>query len=604
MLERNGFGRWIPYARGRQVFQYGETIRDTFRARATRDQERFRASCIATATWLLENEEVVEQALQFAIDGGDYTLADRVFVSLVIGNPDAYITDRFLPTLREVPEAVLSEQPMLAFGLALALTANPILRAEAPRVAEIAVRATVDHAYVEPSIDAFSLAAMRAVARRLAWRFSDSAEASLEVVRSADALAPALLARFGDHVGTILRQLSYSLFQGGRVEEAMSTIDRSVALCSTRMTRDYSIVYAAGFYAFAGELSRARVLCSSIHTEIWPVEFRHSFMNGLGLVADGYQCLDSLDFEGAVNVLRNARSYMHTAEFWPFLTGISVSARHGQGQMLAEARRVARELAGPVPPPGVGDNAATERLYGVLALALLAGGDQRAAAQALDQQPEESPHLASARIALLLSAGKNKEAYRQTAALIELPGHTIRSLAEAQTTGAVAALRHGEPEDAWAWLGASAVAWETYGPRVHLALLAPRDRRLLWEFARERGSTSLKRYLDSPAPEARGHGLASVELTNANASCSRPFPRTRARTILLKRWSSPRTRSKASCRASTASSASRPVRPRSPSLANSDCSIPGRRGDSLPEPYPAAGMSDRLIPVPNAVRTE
>nr|WP_300151493.1 LuxR C-terminal-related transcriptional regulator [Propionicimonas sp.] len=513
MLERNGFGRWIPYARHRPVFQYVETIRDAFRARAADEPERFRRSCVITASWLLENEEVVEQALQFAIDGGDHALADRVFVSVVIGNPDSYTSDRFLATLKEVPQAALGEYPMLAFGLALALAGNPMLRGEAPPVARIAFESTARPAYIEPTIDAFSLASMQAIARRLAWRFRDSSDACLSVLRTVDAIDPALLERFGEHVGTILRQLSYSLLQGGRIDEAMSAIDRSVSLCPTQTTRNYSTVYAAGTSAFAGDLARAKVLSASIDLKAWPVEWRDSFMNGLGLVADGYARLDALDFSGAADVLRDASSYIQTAEFWPFLTGISVSARHGLGQARAEAERVTRELAAPVPPPGVGDNVATERLHAVLALAWLAGGDQRAAARALDGQPDDSPYLAIGRIAVLLAAGRDHQALQLARDLLELPGHTIRTLAETRTFGAVAALRQHEPELAWTWLSAGAVAWETYGPRVHVALLAPRDRRLLWEFARERGSASLQRYLDVPASEARASGLAAAALT-------------------------------------------------------------------------------------------
>lgn len=513
VLERNGFGRWIPYAQGRQVFQYVETIRDTFLARARRDERRFRRACVATAVWLLENEEVVEQALQFAIDGEDYALADRVFVSLVIGNPDGYTTDRFLPTLLKVPEEVLEECPMLAFGLALALLSNPIMRSEGTRVAEIAVRSGARHSYVEPAIDAFSLAAMQAISRRLALRFRDSAEASHEVVESAAALPPELAAGYGEHLGTILRQLSYSLFQGGRIEEAMATIDRSVALCPTQTTRDYSMVYAAGFRAFAGDLRRARTYSAAVDMDAWPTEFRLSFMNGPGLIADGFYCLDALDFTGAVDVLRDASSYLATAEFWPFLTGISVSARHGLGQGLAEARRVMRELAETFPPPGVGDNIATERLCGSLALALIAGGDRRGAAELLESQPESSPHLASARIALLLAEGSDREALRRAEKLLELPGHTTRTRAETQTSGAVAALRRGDRDRGWAWLGDSALAWETYGPRAHVALLAPRDRRLLWEFASERELRNLVRFLDVPVSEARYGGTGSVELT-------------------------------------------------------------------------------------------
>lgn len=513
MLERQGFGRWIPYAHQRPVFQYVETIRDSFRARAAEDTERFRRSCVTTAAWLLENEEVIEQALLFAIAGGDFTLADRVFVSLVVSNPDSYITDRFLAVLREIPECALSDYPMLAFGLALALAGNLMLRGEAPRIARIAAESTARPAYIEPAIDAFSLAAMQAIARRLAWNYRDSCEASRAVVRSLDAVSPALQSQFGEHVGTILRQLSYSLLLGGRIEEAMSAINRSVALCPTQTTRDYSTVYAAGISAFAGDVARARGLSVSIDTEAWPVELRQSYMNGMGMVAEGYARLDALDFAGAAEVLRGTASYIQTAEFWPFLTGVLVPTRHGLGQARAEAERVTRELAAEVLPPGVGDSVATERLHAVLALAWLAGGDQRAAAQHLEGQPEDSPYLAIARVAVALAARRDAEALRLARALLELPGHTIRTLAETQTVGAVAALRRGETEPAWAWLSAAAVAWETYGPRMHVGLLDPRDRRLLWEFARERGSTSLQQYLDVPVSEAQTSGLAAVALT-------------------------------------------------------------------------------------------
>ncbi|GMA89573.1 hypothetical protein [Homoserinibacter gongjuensis] len=67
LLERNGFGRWIPYARQRPVFQYAEIIRDTFRARAAADADRFSVACASTARWLFDNGEV-DRALAFAIE--------------------------------------------------------------------------------------------------------------------------------------------------------------------------------------------------------------------------------------------------------------------------------------------------------------------------------------------------------------------------------------------------------------------------------------------------------------------------------------------------------------------------------------------------------
>ncbi len=501
MLERNGFGRWIPYTRHRQVFQYVETIRDTFRLRATDDAERYRRACVTTAVWLLENEEVVEQALQFAIDGGDYALADRVFVSVVISNPDSYITDRFLSTLQKVPEAALSEYPMLAFGLTLALAGNPGLRAQAPRVARIAIDSPARPPYIEPAVDAFSHESMRAIAHRLAWRFRASAEAAAEVLRTTAVLEAEPPAEFREHIGTVLRQLSYSLFQGGRIEEAMAAIDRSVALCPTQTTRNFSTVYAAGFSAFVGDISGATALSSSIDPEAWPVELRHTYLNGPGLIAEGYAALDRFDFTTAASLVRDSAPFLPVAEFWPFLAGISVTARQGQGQVLAEAERVTRALSGTVPPPGVGDNIATERLHAALALAWLAAGDPARATQALDGQPGDSPFLAFARIALLLGIGRDREALQRAHALLDLPGHTVRTLAETRTFGAVAALRLDEREQARSWLAAGAVAWESSGPRVHVALLAPRDRLLLREFGREQEAVGLQRYLEVPPSE-------------------------------------------------------------------------------------------------------
>lgn len=505
-LERNGFGRWIPYTPERQVFQYVETIREAFRQRAVKDPERFRRSCVITAVWLLENEVVVDQALQFAIDGGDYALADRIFVPLVIGNPDSYTTDRFLPTLQRVPEAQLEHQPMLAFGLALALMGNPIRRGEASRAADIAGRAVADHGYVDPMVDAFSLAAMRAIAHRLARRFRASGDAALEVVQSLERLPERTVAAFAEQVGTILRQLSLSLFQGDHLRAAVGAIDRSIALCSTPAAREYSTVFAVGFAAVSGDLSSARALSSSVDTGAWPVEFRHSYLNGMGIVAEGHRCLDALDFAGAAEVLRGSESYIHTAEFWPFLNCISVLARHGTGQALAEAQRVMRELDAQLLPPGIGDNVATERLYAALVHALLAGHDQRGAEGALFAAERvaiaspDSPHLAAARIALLLACGRDGEAMITAERLVAVPGHTIRSRAETQTFGAIAALRCDREETAWTWVGDAALTWETYGPRGHVALLAPPDRNALVELARRRGSASVSGYLEASAP--------------------------------------------------------------------------------------------------------
>lgn len=513
MLERNGFGRWIPYSRRGSVFQYVDTIRETFRARAKSDPERFRRSCVMTASWLLENEEVVEQALQFAIDGGDYALADRVFVSVVAGNPDSYTTDRFLPILRKVSEEALEQHPMLAFALTLALLANPMLRTEAERTARIAYESTAQPSYLDPGVDTFILRGMQAIARRFVGHFHDSAESALDALTALDAIEPGPRLHHGELIGTVLRQLSYSLLQRGRIREALTAVDTSVALLPTQTTRNYSTVYAACISAFAGDMVRARATSAIIDRDAWPPHRRNTYLYGPALIAEGYELLDAFDFAGAAELLRNAAAYNHTAEFWPMFAGISVSARHGLGQAHAEAVRISTELAEPARRPGVGDSVATERLHAVLTLAWLASGEHRIAAQTLASQPADSPYLAAARVAAMLAEGHEEEALRRARSLLDLPGHTIRTRAELQTYGAIAALRRGEPGTASVWLNSAALAWESYGPRLHVAMLTPTDRRLLFDLAAEQESASIKTFLHVPAAAARAAARAAVTLT-------------------------------------------------------------------------------------------
>ncbi|MCB1298824.1 MAG: response regulator transcription factor [Microthrixaceae bacterium] len=81
------------------------------------------------------------------------------------------------------------------------------------------------------------------------------------------------------------------------------------------------------------------------------------------------------------------------------------------------------------------------------------------------------------------------------------------------TVGAVAALLCGDDVAASAWLSQAAVTWENYGPRHHVALLSARDRRLLWEFARERNTRLVLNYLDIPSTSVTIAGPAAVTLS-------------------------------------------------------------------------------------------
>lgn len=508
-LERNGFGRWIPYAAGRPVFQYVESIRDTFGSRAAADDPvRRQEICAHVAVWLFADEDF-DQALWFAIDAGEHTLAERIFVHLLMTNPESYITDRYLEPLRRVPGTMLDEHPLLAFALGLALMSNPVLRSEAPRAFTRAIESTAAPDYLEPELDAFCLASVKAVCHRLVSDFDASAEASLKAMELATQIAPEVTEQFGDYIGTILRQLSYSLLQGGMIDEALAAMARSAALCTDQTARNYSLVYASGAHAVVGDVSKATAIAVTIDRGAWPEEFQQSYMNAMGLIAEGYARLDDFAFREALELLGQSESYIQTAEFWPFLTTIAMTARLGLGQSGAEAERITAELSRSTPPPGVGVNFATEQLHATLAALWLAAGEPARAQSVLEAQPDGSPHLAAVRLVALIDAGRHREAHDRAPHLLALPGHTIRSRAATQTAAAVAAARQGDDEQAVVLLHGAMVAYEAYGPRVHLLLLSDHDRHHLSRLA---GDDDRRGYLRVP-PSAASRRDTRASLT-------------------------------------------------------------------------------------------
>ncbi|MEZ3162164.1 LuxR C-terminal-related transcriptional regulator [Microbacterium sp. BWT-B31] len=511
MLERNGFGRWIPFSTSCRVFQYVGTFRQAFRTRAREDLDRFRRLCVLGATWLLAHGEI-DQALQLALEGEDYGFANRIFASLMIQDPDGCVSDRFLPVLRTVPEEILADYPVLALGLGLALQSNPLLRPEAPSVFRVVIDSTEFPPHISPEVDAFSLLVMKAVASRIAYAFPESAQTALDALRALEAVPADLVTANQEHVGVALRQLSFSLMQKGRIEDAVVTATRAVAVSTSPMARNYATVYAAGASAFAGDMVRAQAFMASIDADADSVSLRRSSMSAMGMVAEGYRLLDALEFQNAADKLLDTDANTSTSEFWPFFTAISVSARTGLGQGVAEAERVAAELAGQR-PPGIGDNVATDHLHAVLGRAFLAAGDRRAAAGVLDSRPPDRAHLAPARIVRLLVDDRVEDALTLAIAALDLPDHTLRTRADTRTVGAVAALRCGDRELAWEWVNAAAATWETSGPRQHVALLTAADRRLLDELAVEKASRAVAAYLDVPAPPEPSQSVVSSPLT-------------------------------------------------------------------------------------------
>ncbi|MGR6743372.1 LuxR C-terminal-related transcriptional regulator [Microbacterium sp. F1-18] len=511
-LERDGFGRWIPYASGGRVFQYAETVRDAFRARARRDGDRYRRLCVTAAQSILEGGMGLVCALELAVEGADWALADRVLAHLFAASTDSYPDDSLLPVLERVPENVLPWHPMLTFGLGLSLSANPLRWPEAARLFDMVIDAPSYPTYFAPALDEVTRLSVGATAARLRGDWCTPITWSRRAVELIDQIDPDVRSRFREHLGAMLRQLSLSLWQGGRLHEAMTAATRSAAVCSTPASRNSSTVVAAAMIASAGDTERTRALLASIDRTAWSLENGLVSSKGLAVLAQAWISLDALDFRGAAKQLKLMPNAPHS-ERWPLLTATSLAVWHGKGLAAAEAERVATEL-GHGDLPGVGANVASQQLHAALGLAWLAAGDHRRAAEVLDPQPSDSPYLSHARVMWLLSEHRDAAALERAEAELELPGHTIRSRAEVQTSGAIAALRLGDDERAWTWLGAAALAADSYGARMHVALLPPRDRLALGDFAAQRNSLVLQRYLKTPGRVRGAARPPAIQLTD------------------------------------------------------------------------------------------
>lgn len=510
-LEREGLGRWTPYASGGRVFQYVETVRDAFRARARRDTDRYRRTCVAAAQSMLADGTAVETALEMAIEGGDWTLADRVVAHLAAASTENHSNDTLLPVLQRVPAEVLPRHPMLAFGLALALSANPLRWREAAGVFEAALEAPSYPTYFAAELDDPTWMSVRAMVLRLRGDGSTSAELSARAVEAIDRIDPAVASRFGEHLAGMLRQLSLSLWQGGRSSDALSAVARAAAACSNPASRNSSTVIAAAMTASGGDTVRARALLATLDRTAWPLDTRRVASQGMTSLTETWISLDALDFRGAARQLKLTPIVPQSAG-WPLVTATSLAVWHGKGFAAAEAERVRAELERG-DQPGVGENVATQQLHAALGLAWLAAGDHRSAAETLESQPSDSLYLSYARAMWLLAERRDAAAREWAEVELARAGHTIRSRAELQTAGAIAALRVGDEDRAWAWLGAAALASDHYGARMHVALLPPRDRLALGEFAARRNATVLQRYLKTPGRARAAARPAAVELT-------------------------------------------------------------------------------------------
>jgi LuxR family maltose regulon positive regulatory protein len=486
-LERQGFGRWIPYARAHPVFQYVDSIREAFASEFRRGhQDTYEKIGSAAAQWLFVLGDH-DMAFDLALEARDYALAVRIYVDLLRVNPECYLTVRLIGPLSAIPLPELRRHPMLAFALGLARLTHPILRAAAPEAFALSVSGTSRGEIVSPELDGFINKSVRAVSLRLLGRFAAAAQSSRAAIAEVDGLSPERQEQLSELIAMILRQLSYNLLQGGSYDAAIATMNRSAALTKVSSTRNCALAYATGTHAYVGDLAAARAARAQIDPHGWPLEAELSYLNALTVIGEGFLDLDALDFQAALDRITGAEPFTDTTEFWGFFTLVAVHAQLGLGQGLAAARHVEARLGAVVPPHGLGDNTVTRALLNVQAIGWLTGGRIAKAERVLASVPPRAPEVVSARLLHLVLTERSPAVVERLPRWLALPRHTIRTRAAALTLGAVAAARAGDERLALSLAARAHDLHVEHGVRAHLIFLPAEDRRRLGELAARNG---------------------------------------------------------------------------------------------------------------------
>lgn len=495
VLERQGFGRWIPYAREHPVFQYVDSIRDAFAAELRRNAEGEYLRCASVAArWLVSCGDH-EMGFDLALAARDYQLATQIYVDLLRVNPECYLTDRLVYPLGTLPVRVLKAYPMLAFALGLARWTHPVLRASAPEAMSIAASNRSRAEIVSPDVDGFINESVRAVSQRLLARFADAARVSRAAIAELDTLPAERQDQFCEVIAMILRQLSYNLLQGGDYAGALATMNRSASLTKVASTRNCALAYITGTHAYLGDLPAARGARTQIDPHGWPLEAELSYLNAMTVVGEGLLDLDALDFQAGLERIASAESFTDTTEFWSFFTLVALHAQIALGQGLAAARHLEARLSVPLPPHGMGDNTSTFTLLNLQAIAWLAGGRAAKADRILAGAPERAPEFVPARILHLILTDRSAVAMERLHQWLALPRHTIRTRATSLALGAAAALRCGQGRTALSLARRAQHLHAPHGVHAHLAFLPAPDREGLAELADGAGDGATAVYL-------------------------------------------------------------------------------------------------------------
>ncbi|MDQ6523244.1 LuxR C-terminal-related transcriptional regulator [Nocardioides sp. LHD-245] len=498
-LEWNGFGRWIPFAPGHQVFQYVESLRDAMLAEARRrpaDEQRRAAE--HSAAWLHRHGSY-EAALEMAVDAGLFSIAARVYAAVVVTTQDAHSASLVDRHLASVPSRALAQFPALAFGRGLACFRDPALRGAAADYFRISARWDGPR-FPNPTAGEYLLGYVaKVVSLRLLGRVEESARAAADALVFHDRMSDGDRERVAFLGPMALRHLAYSQFLAGATEGARDTTSRAVAMATDPVVRNHTAVYAVGLGAFEGRTVEARSARSLLAADAWRPGEDRSYANALGRIGDAVLLLDHFDFAGAATAF-DGTTFRDTTEFWPLLTWTLLHAHVGLGTAAAEARRVEEQLRRTPAPPVMGDSVGAAAVRGALGVAWLAAGNHARATAVLRSRTRYAGQLAPASALAGLLAG---DAVGTLSALPEWeirPGHTARSLAALLVLGAAAAARTGQEEAAAALLERVLAQVGPDGARLHLMYLPPEDLAALRRTAARRSSVAVQDHLAVPVP--------------------------------------------------------------------------------------------------------
>lgn len=499
-LEWNGFGRWIPFAPGKQVFQYVESLRDAMLAevRTWPRAEQTRAA-EASAIWLASHGGY-EPALEMAVGAELFGIAAWVYAGVVGTNQDAVSSSLVNRHLASVPSRALINFPALAFGRGLACFRDPSLRGAAAEFFKISAE------WERPKMPNPTLAhyllghVARTVSLRLLGRTEESARAATKALEFNDSIAPAESEIVAALQPMALRNLGYSFFLAGDLAQARATSSRAVAAATEPTARNQSIAHVLGMAAFEGWCDRARSVRAQLEPEGWRPGEERTHVNAAGRIGEAILHLDAFEFDAALARFDDCGVVFETTEFWPMQMWARLHAQIGLGNAGAQARIVEEQLRRSPVPPCTGDNLAGAALRSALVISWLAAGNGDKAAELLRRPTRFGGQFAPAWALARLLAGDADGVWNSLATQESRPGHTARSLAAVLTLTAAAAGRLGRQESAAALLERALAQVGADGARLHLGYLPAADLARLRDVAAQHGSADLQAHLAIEVP--------------------------------------------------------------------------------------------------------